>query len=171
MQTFPQVRELLGESRLDQLTKIRFAATGQDDAADRIAQLQHRPEAGSRWHHRGVDLHTDGTAPRKPLIAAQHRPRPADDARQDGNVGLRRDFERTEIEAGEAGAAGERALREETQNVALTREGDQCFGIQAAGDVVTLNERYSETLQEPGKKLPGQFSLWRQSLARPGEPQ
>src|SRR5664279_2582457 len=53
------------------------------------------------------------------------------------------------------------SLREEDQDAAPMREGDQRVGIcQAAGHVVALDERYFETPQERAcNELPEQFSL------------
>ena len=114
-----------------------------------------RSTAGCRY--RLSDLDADGRMSGEPLIAAQHRSRSADNPRQDGEICLRRDLERAEIECGQARSPGKCPFREEHQDAALARKGDQCLGIrQTSRNVVALDERYSKTPQQQAcNELPG----------------
>src|SRR5271165_3675523 len=106
---------LLALRRLNQLDEIRFAATRQDALAHLIPQSHKRREVRSRRPYRLPDFDAYRDAPGKPLVAAQHRSRAANDARENRQVRLRRHLERACIESGKARPAGEGAFRKENE--------------------------------------------------------
>jgi hypothetical protein len=93
----------------------------QHEFAYGVAQAQYCIKVRTRWRYWLSNLDSDGRMSREPLIATQHRSRSTDDPRQDGEICLRGDLERAEIERGQAGPSGEGPLREEDKDATLAR--------------------------------------------------
>ena len=111
-------------------------------------------------------------AARKPLVAAQHRSRAANDAGENRQTCFSRHLERAHIKSGKARPAREGAFRKEDKEAAAARQVDQPLGVcKAAGNVIALDKRYAQPPQKgTGHSLRRQSRAWRRSPARRGEP-
>ena len=159
--------------RLYKLSEIRLAAMGQHHLAHRVAQLQQRREVRSRRHDRILDPDADGRPSRKPLVAAQHRSRSAENAGQDRQPSIRCHLEGAEIEAGQPGPAGECAFRKEDDVAALPRaqRSRPAASARLPADIVTLDEQDAQPAQErAGENLPGELPLGDDRRVRPAAP-
>src|SRR3974390_1818033 len=100
---------------LDEFFQIWLAAAREHKLPHLVAQLNNGLKVDASGQDRIGDLDANWTVARKPLIAAQYRPRALDDAREDWEVCFGGNLERAEIEAGQPGSPGESSFGEEDQ--------------------------------------------------------